>query len=96
MGQGQNQQKHQSPQSSVLNLSSGIRFHFKPPTPQVAPVPVRPLIPANPDPRLRVSVDERRQVAAAIMAMRNLVDQQNAALVRAIDTLSTAVFNVIS
>jgi hypothetical protein len=85
-------QKHPSSQASSLNLSnpSVLRIHTKPPTPVVAPVPVRP-----PSPIGGASVEERRQVATVIVAMRKLVEQQNEALMKAIDTLSITVFNIM-
>src|SRR3974390_719561 len=76
-------------QQQVLRIHPNPRRPVVPPAPIMAPAPVRAPAVAG------LNRDDRLQVAVALVALRRFVEQQNAALTNAIDTLGTTVQNIM-
>jgi len=67
-----------------------LRIHPIPRNPVVAPAPI--MAPAVSG----LDRDDRLKVVLAIAALKRFAEQQNAALITAIDTLNTTVQNIIA
>jgi hypothetical protein len=82
--------KTESQYMSQGNQQPALRIHPIPRGPIAPPAPVRVPVVAG------LSRDDRLQVATAILAFRRFVEQQNAALITAVDALNTNIQNIIA